>query len=107
MRNPSAAWRAPEPGWFPFTGIDTPPGLAPQPTNVVVSDGNDATFSLLATNRAPVSYQWRMNNTNLPGAAATSPVYKVLSAGTNNNNEVYTCVVSNPAGVDHQHTRGA
>ena len=85
--------------FIPFTGLDTPPGLHQQPTNTVVFDGNDATFNLLATNRAPLAYQWRVNNTNLPGAEARTPVYTVLSAGTNNNNEIYTCVISNVAGA--------
>jgi regulation of enolase protein 1 (concanavalin A-like superfamily) len=40
-----------------------------------------------------------VNDINLPGTEARTPVYKVLNAGTSNNNQVYTCVVSNSAGV--------
>ena len=42
----------------PCDGLDTPPGIYVQPTNVTAPDGGSAAFVLLATNRAPMAYQW-------------------------------------------------
>jgi hypothetical protein len=54
---------------------------------------------VLVTNPAPVTYQWRRNGTNLPGADATSPVYTLLQSNiTNDNNQTYSCVISNSSG---------
>src|SRR6516162_7857911 len=62
---------------IPFTGVDSPPGIYQQPTNLTVSDGLDPIFAVLVTNAAPVSYQWLRNGTNLTDASPTSPVYIV------------------------------
>ena len=53
----------------PFTGLTNMPGIYFQPaTNTTAIENSTVTFSLLATNQASVSYQWRLNGTNLPGA---------------------------------------
>jgi len=83
----------------PCDGIDTPPGIYVQPANVTAPDGGSAAFGLLATNRAPLAYQWYLNGTSL-GTNATHSVYVLNQANPNvNNGQTYTCVVSNSAGA--------
>jgi len=83
----------------PCDGLDTPPGIYVQPTNVTAPDGGSAAFVLLATNRAPMAYQWYCNGTSL-GPNATNSVYVLNNANPNvNNGQTYTCVVSNSAGA--------
>ena len=38
----------------------TPPVITQQPTNQIVAQGQTATFSVLATGTAPLTYQWRL-----------------------------------------------
>jgi hypothetical protein len=45
-----------------------PPTVSVQPTNTVVSPGTSVTFSVVANGTAPLSYQWRRNGVNVPGA---------------------------------------
>jgi hypothetical protein len=49
----------------PFTA---PPLITAQPTNQTDLAGQTATFSVAVTGAAPLSYQWSLNLTNLPGA---------------------------------------
>lgn len=91
--SPAGTWMV------PFTGIDTLPGIYQQPTNLTVSDGLDAAFTLLITNPAPVTYQWLRNGTIVTGPNATSPVYLITHANpTNDNNQIYSCIVSSSSG---------
>ena len=70
-----------------------------QPANVTAPDGGSAAFVLLATNRAPMTYQWYLNGTSL-GPNATNSVYVLNNANPNvNNGQTYTCVLSNSAGA--------
>ena len=84
---------------IPYTGINDLPGIYQQPTNLTVSDGLDAWFSVLVTNPAPVAYQWLRNGTNLTDTNASSPFYLVSHANpTTDNNQSYSCVISNSSG---------
>jgi regulation of enolase protein 1 (concanavalin A-like superfamily) len=82
----------------PCTGAESVPGVFIQPTNQVVSDGLDAMFALLVTNQGPVTYRWRTNGTDIPGTNAAQPVYTVRRVSAANQNQVYTCAISNNAG---------
>ena len=44
------------------------PTIVEQPTNQTVTLGGTASFSVVAEGTAPLSYQWRLNGTNLVGA---------------------------------------
>jgi hypothetical protein len=48
-----------------------PPQIVSQPTNVTIISGSNATFSVTALGTTPLTYQWQMAGTNLPGATAT------------------------------------
>ena len=81
----------------PFTGLTNMPGIYLQPaTNPAVLETGTATVSLLATNPAPLSYQWQLSGTNLPGANSSVLVLSNLSMSW--SGQSFVCVVSNPAG---------
>jgi hypothetical protein len=82
---------------IPFTGLTNRPGIYFQPaTNTIILENGTAIFSLLATNPAPVSYQWQLSGTNLPGA--NSPVLVLSNASLSWNGQNFDCVVSNVSG---------
>lgn len=41
------------------------PVITGQPTNLIVVNGNNAVFSVMATGIGPLTYQWRLNGTNI------------------------------------------
>ena len=92
MTTPSAAGTL----LIPYTGLTNTPGIYAQPTNATAIEDGTATFSLLVTNQASVSYQWRLNATNLPGAK--SPVVSLTNLSLSWSGETFSCVVSNAAG---------
>ena len=58
-----------------------------------------ATFSLLVTNQSAVTYQWRVNGTNLAGPGAVKSVLtRQQRHAAINNGQVYRCVVANASG---------
>ncbi len=77
----------------------TPPTVAPsivqQPTPVAVSGGQTATFSVVASGTAPLTYQWQKNNAEIPSATQAtftiSPT-QLADAGS------YRVIVSNVVG---------
>ncbi len=82
---------------IPFTGLTNTPGIYLQPAaNTTGVENGNATFSLLVTNQANVSYQWRLNSTNLPGAVASVLTLSNLSLSL--NGKILSCLVSNAAG---------
>lgn len=70
--------------------------LTPPQNNTVVV-GSNATFTVIASGTAPVSYQWRFNGTNIPGAT-TSTYVRNNAQFTHSGN--YDVIVSNNWGVD-------
>ena len=72
-----------------------PPLITSQPTNLTVYAGSNATFRVTATGGAPLSYQWRVNETNLDGKTAST---LTLGAVQFANAGLYSVVVSNTGG---------
>ena len=73
----------------------TPPVLATQPAPQTVIAKRDASFTVAATGTAPLIYQWRFNDANIPGAnSATLSLANVQSYQAGQ----YNVVVYNPAG---------
>ncbi len=73
----------------------TPPKITLHPQDQTVLEGSTVTFSVVATGTGPLSYQWRFNEANVPGAASASFVInsvRTADAGS------YDVVVSNAAG---------
>src|ERR1035438_348179 len=48
------------------------PTIITQPASLAVSASASATFTASAAGTAPLSYQWRLNGTNIAGATGTS-----------------------------------
>ena len=78
-----------------LTVIALPPTILTQPSNQVVYVGFPATFSVSASGNTPLSYQWKLEGTNLPGA--TSTLLTLASVQTNQAGN-YTVLVTNAFG---------
>jgi len=71
------------------------PHIAQQPENQSIPCGGTATFNVVATGTAPLSYQWRHNGVDLPGAnTATLTLVNVGLAQAG----AYSVVIRNPLG---------
>jgi glucose/arabinose dehydrogenase len=71
------------------------PVILLQPGGNTVSQGQSATFKVIASGAATLNYQWRKNGVDIPGA--TSESYTVSNAQASNAGQ-YTVRVSNSAG---------
>ena len=67
-----------------------------QPVNQEVEVGGTASFSVVATGTAPLSYQWQKNDTNIIGA--TNATYTILSTNLSDNGSTYRVNITNPSG---------
>lgn len=74
----------------------TRPAIATQPSNQMVTVGQTATFSVVATGTAPLSYQWQKGTTSITGATAAS--YTTPATTTSDNGATFRVVVTNSAG---------
>jgi hypothetical protein len=72
-----------------------PPVINQQPLSQTVPAGTAVWLSVTASGAEPLSYQWRMNGTNLPGATSPSLVLQPAQAVQSG---VYSVSVSNPSG---------
>ena len=72
-----------------------PPEITTQPTDLTVSQGSSATFTVEATGLDPLYYQWQFNGTNI--SAATDTSYEIISAQPSNAGS-YTVVITNADG---------
>jgi len=69
--------------------------IAGQPASVAVCIGDPLTLQVDASGAAPVSYQWRRNGTDIPGATTPSIAINSVSFG---DAGLYTVVISNACG---------
>jgi len=76
--------------------LDVAPSITTQPAALSVTSGNDAVFAVAAHGTEALSYQWRLNGTNIAGA--NNPVLR-LSAVTSANAGAYTVTITNSAGT--------
>ena len=73
-----------------------PPVITNQPAGQTVTNGATVTLAVGAFGTAPLAYQWRFNDTNLPGATGPS---LVMSNAVLEQSGVYAAVVSNAYGT--------
>jgi len=73
------------------------PGIVTQPSNEIVTAGQTATFTVITSGTAPLSYQWQKNGTNIAGAMSAS--YTTPATATSDSGSAYRVVVSNSAGT--------
>jgi hypothetical protein len=83
--------------WFAFSkNAGTAPTITTQPVSQTVVVGQTATFSVVASGAAPLSYQWKKGGTNITGAIAAS--YTTPATVIGDNGAQFTCYVSNGGG---------
>jgi len=75
--------------------IGPPPVITVQPSDQTVLSGGTANFSVLAISGTYVTYQWRLNGTNIPGATGQSCTQTNVQAA---HAGLYSVKVSNAAG---------
>jgi hypothetical protein len=74
----------------------TAPSITTQPANQSVAIGQTATFAVVATGAAPLTYQWQKSGTNIAGA--TSASYTTPATAASDNGATFAVVVSNSVG---------
>jgi hypothetical protein len=72
------------------------PSITTQPVSLTVTEPAAATFSVVATGDAPLSYQWRKNGIDIFGATSSS--YTFSPTDVTDNGAQFTVFVSNAAG---------
>ena len=77
---------------------NVPPVITLQPESQTILFGTTATFSVLAGGTSPITYQWRLNGTDIPGA--TGATLDRLADGQTDVEGIYTVVVRNVAGSE-------
>jgi sugar lactone lactonase YvrE len=75
--------------------VTGPPTIVAQPASLIVTQSQDAAFSVTPAGTTPLSCQWRFNNVPISGATATN--YTVSSAQSTNAGS-YSVVVTNAYG---------
>jgi hypothetical protein len=82
---------------FTDTAATVAPTITTQPANQAVTTGQTATFTVVATGTAALSYQWQKNGVNVGGATAAS--YTTPATTTADNGGTFRVVVGNVAGT--------
>jgi hypothetical protein len=77
------------------TGV-TAPSITTQPQSTSVATGQQATFSVVASGSAPLSYQWKKGTGTISGATSSS--YTTPATALADNGAQFTVVVGNSAG---------
>ena len=77
---------------------DSKPEIIIEPNDVGLVVGQTATFSVNAVGNSVLSYQWKKNGSDIPGA--TNPVYTIPSVSLAENGNYYFCTVTNLSGFD-------
>jgi hypothetical protein len=72
------------------------PTITTQPSSLTVAAGQTATFSVVASGTAPLTYQWQSNGTAISGATAAS--YTTPQTIAANSGAEYNVVVTNAGG---------
>lgn len=75
------------------SGAIVAPSITAQPTSKTVTAPATATFTVVATGTAPLTYQWQKNTVNITGA--TSASYTTPTTAVANNGDTYRVIVSN------------
>ena len=74
-----------------------PPIIVSGPQSVTVTEGQAATFSVSAAGAPNLTYQWKRNGVDIPGANGAS--YTTLPLGLAESGTRFSVIVSNPLGT--------
>jgi hypothetical protein len=91
----SAGSMTSSPATLTVTSAAVAPNITTQPASQTVATGQTATFSVVATGTAPLSYQWQKNGTNVGGNSASYTTPPTTNA---DNNSQVLVKVSNATG---------
>ena len=72
-----------------------PPAITGDPADATVLDGESVTFTVSATGTAPLTYQWRKDAINIPGANSASHTIPAAHASDEGS---YSALIMNAAG---------
>ena len=72
------------------------PTITTPPANQSVTAGANASFTVVASGTAPLTYQWRLNGGNIAGETGATLTLTGVTIGQSGGS--YSCVVSNVAG---------
>jgi len=75
----------------------TAPTISSQPASKTVTVGQTAAFSVTATGKAPLSYQWQKNGAAISGAKSSS--YSTPATTSTDNGALFAVVVTNSVGT--------
>jgi len=78
------------------SAVAVAPTITTQPLNKTVTAGQTASFAVVATGTAPLTYQWQKSGINIAGATAAT--YTTPVTTTSDNGASFAAVVSNTAG---------
>ncbi|MCX8520928.1 MAG: DUF1566 domain-containing protein [Rhodoferax sp.] len=81
-------------GWSFYPPVA--PNITIQPADQSVITNQTATFYVVATGSATLSYQWKKDGNNIAGA--TNSIFSTSATSKNDNGALYSVVVSNCAG---------
>ena len=73
--------------------VNSPPTITTQPANQSVAVGQTATFTVVASGTAPLTYQWQKNQVNIPGATAAT--YTTPPTTTADNGASFQAIITN------------
>jgi glucose/arabinose dehydrogenase len=73
----------------------TSPFITNQPADLTVGEGQNAVLSVSALGSTPLSYQWRKNGNDIPGATNSTLAFSPAAVANSGN---YTVVISNASG---------
>jgi hypothetical protein len=78
------------------SAVAVAPTITTQPADQSIRAGQTASFSVVASGTAPLSYQWRDNGAPITGATSSS--YTTQAESTSDNGATFAVVVTNSAG---------
>ncbi len=91
-------------GWGRYTThiTDGTPEITAQPADCIAKNGGQATFSVTATGKEPITYRWQVDKNDANGFVdienADSAAYTILAADKNCDGYQYRCVIANERG---------
>jgi hypothetical protein len=73
-----------------------PPTIVTQPLSRTSAEGTQVSLTVTATGLGSLTYQWQINNQNIPGATSSTLVLSAVRPSANGN---YRVIVGNPYGT--------
>jgi hypothetical protein len=73
-----------------------PPTIVTQPISRTPAEGTQVSLTVTATGLGSLTYQWQINNQNIPGATSSTLVLSAVRPSVNGN---YRVIVGNPYGT--------